>query len=60
MARENFRKVKILKLLELLRQSTDEPHPLTTNSIVSSLAQMEIGETQNIITDTTVPQTDIL
>lgn len=42
MARENFRKVKILKLLELLRQSTDEQHPLTTNSIVSSLAQMEI------------------
>lgn len=42
MARENFRKVKLLKLLELLRQNTDEQHPLTTNTIIEKLAQMEI------------------
>lgn len=42
MPREQFRKVKILKLLELLRQNTDEDHPLTTNDIVDHLAAMEI------------------
>lgn len=42
MVRENFRKVKILKLLELLRQNTDEDHPLTTNAIIDSLAAMGI------------------
>ncbi len=38
MVRDNFRKVKILKLLELLRQNTDEDHPLTTNTIIDRLA----------------------
>ena len=42
MARENFRKIKLLKLLEMLRQNTDEQHPMTTSRIISSLAQMEI------------------
>lgn len=42
MVRENFRKVKILKLLELLRQNTDEDHPLTTNAIIDQLAAMGI------------------
>ena len=42
MARENFRKIKLLKLLEMLRQNTDEQHPMSTSSIISSLAQMEI------------------
>jgi len=42
MARENFRKIKLLKLLEMLRQNTDEQHPLPTSSIIASLAQMEI------------------
>lgn len=42
MARENFRKVKLLKLLEMLRQSTDEQHPMPTSGIISSLAQMDI------------------
>ena len=42
MARENFRKIKLLKLLETLRQNTDEQHPMSTSSIISSLAQMEI------------------
>ena len=30
MAKENIRKVKLLKLLELLRQNTDEDHLKTT------------------------------
>lgn len=42
MARENFRKIKLLKLLEMLRQNTDEQHPMSTSSIISSLAQIEI------------------
>lgn len=42
MARENFRKIKLLKLLEMLRQNTDEQHPMPTSSIISALSQMEI------------------
>ena len=42
MARENFRKVKLLKLLEMLQQNSDEQHPLTTSSILTRLEQMEI------------------
>lgn len=42
MALENFRKVKMLKLLDLLRQNTDEDHPLTTNAIIDHLASLGI------------------
>lgn len=42
MARENFRKVKLLKLLEMLRQNTDEQHAMSTSEIIHNLAQMEI------------------
>ena len=42
MSRENIRKLKVLKLLELLRQSTDEQHPMTTNNIAFQLAQVGI------------------
>lgn len=42
MGKENIRKVKILKLLELLRQNTDEDHPLTTNAIIDALAEAGI------------------
>lgn len=42
MARENYRKIKLLKLLELLRQNTDEQHPMTTNQICTALAEMDI------------------
>lgn len=38
----NYRKVKLLKLLELLRQTTDEQHPLTTNQICARLSEMGI------------------
>ena len=34
---DNYRKVKLLKLLELLRQHTDEQHPMTTNQICAAM-----------------------
>ena len=42
MARDNYRKVKLLQLLELLRQHTDEQHPLTTNQTCAALEKMGI------------------
>lgn len=42
MAQEKYRKIKLLKLLELLRQSTDEDHPLTTSELVTQLDEMGI------------------
>ena len=42
MARDNYRKVKLLKLLELLRKNTDEAHPMTTSQICSALSEMGI------------------
>lgn len=42
MVRENHRKIKILKLLELLRQQTDEQHPMTTNQLIAELGEMGI------------------
>ena len=42
MARDNYRKIKLLKLLELLRLDTDEQHPMTTNAISEKLAGMDI------------------
>ena len=42
LARDNHRKIKILKLLEILRQKTDEQHPMTTNQLIAELADMEI------------------
>lgn len=42
MARENHRKIKILKLMEILRQLTDEQHPMTTNRLVVKLGDMGI------------------
>lgn len=40
---ENARKIKLLKLLELLRQNTDAEHPMTTNTIVARLADIGIA-----------------
>lgn len=42
MARENFRKVKLLKLLEVLQQNSDEQHPMPTSEILAHLSQLEI------------------
>lgn len=43
MARENCQKIKLLKLYELLRQETDDQHPLTTMNIIDRLAGMGIS-----------------
>lgn len=42
MAQDNYRKIKLLKLLELLRLDTDEQHPMTTNQICTRLDEMGI------------------
>lgn len=42
MAKENIRKVKLLKLLELLRQNTDEDHPMSTAQLFAALSEMGI------------------
>ena len=43
MKQENCQKIKLLKLYELLRQETDEQHPLTTMKIVERLGKMGIS-----------------
>ena len=50
MARDNYRKVKLIKLLELLRQHTDEQHPMTTNQICAAMDQMGIPCDRRIVT----------
>ena len=42
MAQDNYRKIKLLKLWELLRLDTDEQHPMTTNQICARLDEMGI------------------
>lgn len=42
MAQENWQKIKLLKLIDLLRQETDEEHPLTTMQICSHMEAMDI------------------
>lgn len=41
--KENCQKIKLLKLMELLQQETDELHPLSTNEICSRLIAMGIS-----------------
>lgn len=43
MAQENFQKIKLLKLVELLRQETDEDHPMRTGAICNRLRAMNIS-----------------
>ena len=43
MAQENWQKYKLLKLLELLRQETDEQNPLPTSAICNRLVEMGIS-----------------
>ena len=43
MAQDNCQKIKLLRLYELLRQETDEQHPMTTMEIINRLAQMGIS-----------------
>ena len=42
MVQDNYRKIKLLKLLDLLRVDTDEENPLTTNQICARLEAMGI------------------
>lgn len=41
--KENRQKIKLLKLIELLQQETDELHPLSTNEICNRLSAMGIS-----------------
>jgi len=41
-AKANFQKIKLLKLVELLRNETDEDHPLTTSQICRYLRENSI------------------
>ncbi len=50
MARDNYRKIKLLKLLELLRQRTDEQHPMTTNQVCAAMGEMGIPCDRRIVT----------
>lgn len=43
MAQENWQKYKLLKLLELLRQESDEQHPLPTSAICGKLGEMGVS-----------------
>lgn len=49
MARDNYRKVKLLKLIELLRQHTDEQNPMTTAQICAALGDMGIPCDRRIV-----------
>lgn len=42
MTKENYQKIKLLKLYELLYQNTDEEHPLSTAEICENLAKQGI------------------
>lgn len=43
MPQENCQKIKLLKLMEILRQETDEDHPLKTTAICEKLVSMNIS-----------------
>ena len=43
MPQENCQKIKLLKLMEILRQETDEDHPLKTAAICEKLVSMNIS-----------------
>lgn len=43
MAQENWQKYKLLKLLELLQQESDEEHPITTDELCNKLSDMGIS-----------------
>ena len=42
MAQENWQKIKLLRLAELLRQETDEKHPMPTNQVCARMKSMDI------------------
>ncbi|MCD8095760.1 MAG: hypothetical protein LUE12_06490 [Ruminococcus sp.] len=42
MSQKNWQKIKLVRLLELLRQESDEQHPLTTNQICDYMLGIDI------------------
>ncbi len=42
MSQKNWQKIKLVRLLELLRQKSDEEHPLTTNQICDYMLSINI------------------
>ena len=55
MAQENWQKDTLLSLIELLRQATDEQHPLSTSQICNTLGEMGIScERRTLTKDITV------
>lgn len=49
MARDNYRKIKLLKLIELLRHQTDEQNPMTTAQLCAALSGMGIPCDRRIV-----------
>ena len=49
MKRENSRKIKLLRLWEILRQETDENHPITTNELIARLKKEGIDVDRKIL-----------
>lgn len=43
MPRDNKQKIKLLYLMEILRQDTDEQHPISTNQICKRLSEQGIS-----------------
>ena len=49
MKRENSRKIKLLRLWEILRQETDENNPMTTNELINRLKKEGIDVDRKIL-----------
>ncbi len=49
MKRENSRKIKLLRLWEILRQETDENHPISTNELIARLKKEGIDVDRKIL-----------
>lgn len=43
MPEENYQKIKLLKIMEILRQETDEEHPMTKVELAARLVGMNVS-----------------
>ena len=43
MPEENYQKIKLLKIREILRQETDEEHPMTKVELAARLVAMHVS-----------------
>ena len=43
MPQENYQKIKLLKIMEILRQETDEEHPMTKVELAARLVAMNVS-----------------